>query len=233
MNPDATYKRIDLLVTFGTNAASQLRAAFDGISYTPQKVPTMYTALTAPAKYVMNPAIYGPNSNAFVLPHNALVEVVIANHNYNAHPFHLHGHNFQVVARDSGGYYWPGMTSDSGDVATYPQIPMRRDTIVAYGGGSVTIRFRADNPGVKLLHCHIEWHVEAGMTASFIEAPDKLQALNMVPLITHTQACSKAGMLMSGNAAGYGLRPNQDWTNENSISSLIKSLPMPIFSILG
>ncbi len=83
----------------------------------------MYTEPTAPAKYVMNPAIYGPNYNTFVLPHNDLAEVVIANHDYNAHPFHLHGHNFQVVARDAGGYCWPGMASDSGEEPTYPSYP--------------------------------------------------------------------------------------------------------------
>jgi len=58
--------------------------------------------------------------------------------------------------------------------------PMRRDTIMVPPGGSATIRFRADNPGVWFfrefldphillniadptfpLDCHIEWHLEA------------------------------------------------------------------------
>lgn len=49
-------------------------------------------------------------------------------------------------------------TSD--DPAENPPIveqanPMRRDTIAVPPGGSATIRFRADNPGAWLLHCHV------------------------------------------------------------------------------
>ena len=33
--------------------------------------------------------------------------------------------------------------------------PMRRDTVTVPPGGSTTIRFRADNPGAWLLHCHV------------------------------------------------------------------------------
>ena len=31
--------------------------------------------------------------------------------------------------------------------------PMRRDTVQVQGGASVSLRVRADNPGVWLLHC--------------------------------------------------------------------------------
>jgi FtsP/CotA-like multicopper oxidase with cupredoxin domain len=35
--------------------------------------------------------------------------------------------------------------------------PMRRDTVDVPGGGSVNIRFVADNPGAWVFHCHIQW----------------------------------------------------------------------------
>lgn len=37
------------------------------------------------------------------------------------------------------------------------------------------LRFRADNPGVWLFHCHMEWHVETGLVTTMIEAPLELQ----------------------------------------------------------
>ena len=67
------------------------------------------------------------------------------------HPFHLHGHAFQVVSRseeEAGTYI------DGGDM---PATPMRRDTVLVRPNGNLALRFKADNPGVWLFHCHIEW----------------------------------------------------------------------------
>ncbi|KAI5808305.1 multicopper oxidase-domain-containing protein [Pyronema omphalodes] len=52
----------------------------------------------------------------------------------------------------------------------YPEIPMIRDTILAPPGGHIILRFRADNPGVWLFHCHLEWHLLSGLVTTFIEA---------------------------------------------------------------
>jgi FtsP/CotA-like multicopper oxidase with cupredoxin domain len=60
---------------------------------------------------------------------------------------HLHGHVFQVVYRseeDAGPY------NDSMQL-TFPENPMRRDTIQVKPNGFVIIRFRADNPGIWLV----------------------------------------------------------------------------------
>lgn len=69
------------------------------------------------------------------------------------HPFHLHGHVFQVVARseeDAGNY-----AVDTAE--SVPSVPMRRDTVLIRANGHAVLRFRSDNPGVWLFHCHIEW----------------------------------------------------------------------------
>jgi Multicopper oxidase len=42
--------------------------------------------------------------------------------------------------------------------------------------GSAVIRFFADVPGVWAYHCHIGWHMDAGLLATFIEAPEELRA---------------------------------------------------------
>ncbi len=38
-----------------------------------------------------------------------------------------------------------------------------RDTVLVPARSSLTIQFEADNPGVWPLHCHILYHMEAGM----------------------------------------------------------------------
>lgn len=144
----------------------------------------------------MDPTIYGPNSNAQVIPYGSVVEIQIANHDSQAHPFHLHGHSFQVVANFGNG-------GDVPDSPYFPAIPMRRDVVLVQSEGSATIRFIADNPGIQLLHCHIEWHVEAGLSATIIEAPDVLQKSKMYTPNSAKTACAAFGKTpMKGNAGG-------------------------------
>lgn len=67
--------------------------------------------------------------------------------------------------------------------------------------GNMVLRFRADNPGVWLFHCHIEWHVDSGLIATIVEAPLEMQKSISVP-DDHFDACKAAGMGVRGNAAG-------------------------------
>lgn len=127
-------------------------AFFNSITYVLPKVPTLYTALTAGA-LAANPAVYGVNAHAFVLEPMSVVEIVVNNNDAGKHPFHLHGHNFQVTHRseDDAGP-WDGTGSP-------PKVPMRRDVVLARPNGNVVLRFRADNAGIWMFHCHLEWHL--------------------------------------------------------------------------
>ena len=58
------------------------------------------------------------------------------------------------------------------------------------------------NTGIWLFHCHIELHVEAGFSASFIEAPEKLAASDFTLPADHINACKTYPMDYVGNAAG-------------------------------
>lgn len=97
---------------------------------------------------------------------------------------------------------------------------MRRDTIQVHSGGYVVLRFEADNPGIFLFHCHIEWYVEAGLIATMIEAPDVLAATQTIPH-NHFESCEDQGIPTKGNAAGNtknytdltGLNTNFDTDN--------------------
>ncbi|XP_055883275.1 uncharacterized protein LOC106072733 isoform X3 [Biomphalaria glabrata] len=48
--------------------------------------------------------------------------------------------------------------------------PPIKDTIIVPTGGYVVVRFKADNPGLWLMHCHIELHNTDGMALLFNEA---------------------------------------------------------------
>jgi FtsP/CotA-like multicopper oxidase with cupredoxin domain len=77
------------------------------------------------------------------------VELVMQNRTNMAHPMHLHGHRFQVVA--IGDRRFAGAL---------------RDTVLVPVGSSVTVAFDADNPGKWAFHCHNEYHMAAGMMTS-------------------------------------------------------------------
>lgn len=177
-------------------------AFFNDITYVRPKVPTLYTALTS-GNLSTDATVYGANTHALILEHNKVVEIVLNNHDPGKHPFHLHGHDFQVLARgadDSGD--WDPEALNNGTV-TFPATPMRRDTLLVRPNGYFVIRFRSNNPGVWLFHCHIEWHVDSGLILTFVEAPLELQQQlsGKIPE-DHLDACRVQGMAYEGNAAG-------------------------------
>ena len=78
------------------------------------------------------------------------VEIKLANLTMMAHPMHLHGHHFQVVAIDGRRF--------TGAV---------RDTVLVPPMRSVTIAVDADNPGQWAFHCHHLYHMATGMMTTF------------------------------------------------------------------
>jgi iron transport multicopper oxidase len=45
--------------------------------------------------------------------------------------------------------------------------------------GFVKIRFVTNNPGIWLLHCHMEWHMQQGLAVTLIENADALMKNGM------------------------------------------------------
>ncbi|KAJ0415862.1 Cupredoxin [Aspergillus carlsbadensis] len=151
-------------------------AFFNKRTYIAPKVPSLYTTLSAgPA--ATDPTIYGRNTNAFILKKGEIVDIVLNNDDTGKHPFHLHGHGFQVITRsaNNAGHF------HSSDKHEFPPVPMRRDTIFVNPSGHFVIRFVADNPGIWLFHCHLEWHMASGLAATMIEAPLDLQRSLAIP----------------------------------------------------
>ncbi|XP_059471482.1 uncharacterized protein LOC132194315 [Neocloeon triangulifer] len=108
------------------------------------------------------------------IPLNAIVEVVLVDEVQQpnlSHPFHLHGYSFNVVGI--------GRSPDStikkinlkhaldldrqGLLHRQFNHPPAKDTIAVPNNGYVILRFRADNPGFWLFHCHFLYHIMIGM----------------------------------------------------------------------
>lgn len=169
------------------------RTCFNGSPYIPQKVPTLYTAATTGTNNT-NPAVYGA-VHPYVVNSGDVVEIVVNNIDAAIHPFHLHGHQFQVLERPRANRgKWNGRSQG------FNKQPPRRDTVHVNAHSYVVIRYKATHPGVFLFHCHIEWHVEMGLTVTMIEAPDKLRTWTFPE--DHIDACKKQGIPYKGNAAG-------------------------------
>lgn len=84
---------------------------------------------------------------------------------------------------------------------------MRRDVLMVNANSYTIIRFKTGNPGIWLLHCHIEWHIEAGLVMTFVEDPVQTQTLNLLGSQDNYDICAKINMPYQGNAAGN----TRDW----------------------
>lgn len=187
--------QVNLTFAFEVTTNGINRGMFNELPYLSPKVPTLNTLLTQ-GNYSLETEVYGPQTQAFILDHLDMVEIVLNNLDSGSHPFHLHGHVFQLVGRGDGVY-----TGNDSVVEWHLDNPSRRDTIQVPEESFVLLRFRADNPGVWFFHCHIEWHLESGLAATFIEAPDVAQQRMTLPE-QFENTCKAVGMVYNGNAAG-------------------------------
>lgn len=110
------------------------------------------------------PTISGDGQTPFVVPAHAVVDVFINNTDNGEHPIHLHGHQFFIIATNQ----YPEAEY------LYSYNYLLRDTVSVPANGWAKLRFVADNPGVWMFHCHIDWHMSAGFMSHIIEAPEVL-----------------------------------------------------------
>jgi len=168
------------------------RYAIGSHPWVEQDVPSLFTALSTGAA-AMNAATYGPGAAPYVIKSNQIIQIIMTNNQQYPHPMHLHGHEFQVVARGAGT--WNGNTNN------LPQTPAKRDVVTVPAYGYTVIRFQANNPGVWFFHCHIDFHLAAGMAATFIESPDLLQQSQKIDPAS-AALCKANNMASSGNCQG-------------------------------
>jgi FtsP/CotA-like multicopper oxidase with cupredoxin domain len=78
-----------------------------------------------------------------------LVRLRIVNESDYIHPMRLHGHSLAVLARDG---------------RPLRGSPVTLDTLDVLPGESYDVAFRANNPGIWMLHCHNLYHARYGMS---------------------------------------------------------------------
>ncbi|PON32810.1 Laccase [Parasponia andersonii] len=110
--------------------------------------------------------IYAPKSTKVKrLRFNSTVEIVLQNTAFltvENHPIHIHGFNFHVLAQGFGNF--DAVNDRQKFNLVNPQI---RNTIAVPVGGWAVIRFQANNPGIWLVHCHLDVHLPVGMAMAF------------------------------------------------------------------
>jgi FtsP/CotA-like multicopper oxidase with cupredoxin domain len=99
--------------------------------------------------WTINRKVY-PNTDPLTLDRGDRALVRLVNMSPEAHPMHLHGQSFWVLA-DNGARHAEPLVKDTVDVAAHM--------------GSAVLEFTAHNPGQWFFHCHKPMHMEGGMIA--------------------------------------------------------------------
>ncbi|CAM0912379.1 unnamed protein product [Alopecurus aequalis] len=132
----------------------------------PDRPPVMFNFTSASASSNnMSVMLTSKGTRVKTLRFNTTVEVVLQNTailGSETHPLHLHGVNFYVLAQGVGNF--DARTA----VRSYNLAnPQQRNTVAVPAGGWAVIRFTADNPGVWIMHCHVDAHLPFGLAMAF------------------------------------------------------------------
>ncbi|CAF2102770.1 unnamed protein product [Rotaria magnacalcarata] len=125
------------------------------------------------------PTIQSDGYGHYLVPYQAVVDIFLNNTDNGEHPFHLHGADFWIIATSN----YPQAEN------LYQQAYLKRDVVSVAANGWAKIRFIADNPGAWMFHCHIEWHMAAGLILTFVIAPNQLLAQGYTIFNTQYDLC--------------------------------------------
>ncbi len=102
--------------------------------------------------WAMNGKLY-PRVPMFEVAKGDLVRIALVNDSSGVHPMHLHGHHVLVLTRN-------GKAVSPWSTDTLEMLPHER----------YTVAFRANNPGLWMLHCHNLDHAANGLTMHLMYA---------------------------------------------------------------
>ncbi|KAG6697530.1 hypothetical protein I3842_09G206200 [Carya illinoinensis] len=147
---------------------SMLEAFFNkaGGIYTTDFPPPVEFNYTDPSISSDESLLFAPKSTKVKnLKYNSVVQIVLQNTAIIArenHPIHLHGFNFHVLAQGFGNY-----DPVNGLKKFNLFDPQIRNTIAVPTGGWAVNRFKANNPGIWMAHCHLDVHLPWGLGMAF------------------------------------------------------------------
>jgi CopA family copper-resistance protein len=112
-------------------------------------------------RWTLNEASF-PEGQPIRVRYGERVRLIFANDTMMAHPMHLHGMFFEV---ENGA-------SD---------LKPLKDTVIVPPGKSVSVTLTAKEVGAWPLHCHLLYHMVAGMMTSFVVAPPEVGEAAITP----------------------------------------------------
>lgn len=123
-----------------------------------------------------------PATKLYKLRFGSVVQVVLQDTSIvtpENHPIHLHGYDFYILAEGFGNY-----DAEKDAEKFNLENPPQRNTVAVPVNGWAVIRFRADNPGVWLMHCHLDVHITWGLAMTFLveDGYGELQSLEAPPV---------------------------------------------------
>lgn len=124
---------------------------------------------------------YDPEWNIYNTGNASSILLIVENNTPVAHPMHMHGHNMYVLNEDVGS--WDGSVVNSAN-------PQRRDVQLLQPHGYIVVQYDGDNPGVWPFHCHIAWHVSAGLYVNLLVSPPNPAAV----LLVKEKKCWRRGL---------------------------------------
>ncbi|KAG6774401.1 hypothetical protein POTOM_021754 [Populus tomentosa] len=174
-----TPTRMDILRAY----YNQINGVYD--DHFPDKPPLFFnfTADSIPLIYETP----SKGTEVKVLEYNSTVEIVFQGTNVAAgtdHPMHIHGTSFYVVGWGFGNF------DKDKDPLRYNLVdPPLQNTITVPKNGWSVIRFKATNPGVWFVHCHLERHMSWGMEMAFIIKNGRGKKAQMLPPPPYMPPC--------------------------------------------
>ena len=117
------------------------------------EVHDLCTGKGATTTFLINGRIFDPDRVDFAAVAGQVESWEVANHTAMAHPFHIHGTQFQLVSRTVGTVITPA-----------PYLAWI-DTVLVPSQQTATIKVRQTLPGKRMFHCHILEHEDNCMMA--------------------------------------------------------------------
>ncbi|KDR80955.1 hypothetical protein GALMADRAFT_61136 [Galerina marginata CBS 339.88] len=161
--PGAADVNLNLNIVFDF---ASLKFTVNGATFIPPTVPVLLQILSG--AHTAQDLL--PPGSVYVLPPNKVIEITMPGGAVGSpHPIHLHGHAFSVV-RSAGSSVYNFLD------------PVQRDVVsIGQAGDNVTIRFKTDNAGPWIMHCHIDWHLQLGLSIVLAENTPAIAASQQPP----------------------------------------------------
>jgi len=188
MTPPSSTMDVTVAMSFQQTVASggqQTRAFLNNTSWEPDS--TDATVLQVQSYGTQN--TFDSNQLVVISDDINVITLILNNYDDASHPFHLHGHVFWILGEGDGSYI------NGTSVLSYNNPP-RRDTLTIPGFGWIAIRFITDNPGMWAFHCHVGWHMAAGLLMQFESLPSKIQQFTIPSYISDQCAAQSGGAVV-------------------------------------